>query len=426
MRPAAPFPPMGLLEQQLVTETLPDPAAAVRRELTASVPVDAVRPGQTVAITAGSRGIDALDVVLAAAVAFFKERGALPFITPAMGSHGGATAEGQRAYLEHLGLTEARLDAPIRSGMEVDEVAVSALGVPVLLDRNAMAADHIVLVNRVKAHTKYTAAIESGLFKMLVVGLGKHVGAAAVHRAAVRHGMAQVILAMGRAALAATPVLAGIGLVENAHGALHTLRAFDKAGLEAGECELLRLAKEVTPTLPFRDIDLLIVDFIGKNISGTGMDTNVTGRNRDILSPFDEPDPNRPCVARILVRNLHPDSQGNALGVGFADFTTDRLVDAMDYAKTVTNALTGISPEKAAIPIHFPTDRQCLTAALDSLGDWSAETTRVLRIRDTKHLERVLASPALLTQSPRHTRLLQDADPPVFDARGDLAPFPSA
>ncbi|MFW5734854.1 MAG: hypothetical protein ACOCWR_07335, partial [Oceanidesulfovibrio sp.] len=371
------------------------------------------------------RGIASLAEVLAATVAFFRSRGAAPFIFPAMGSHGGATAEGQRAHLEHLGLTEDVLGAPIRSSMDVLQVGSTSHGVPVYLDAKALAADHIVIVNRVKTHTKFTGRLESGLFKMLAVGAGKHLGAATVHREAVRLGMAEVIKSVSRVALGCSPVLAGIGLVENGAGALHTLRACGPASMEHEEAELLALSKSLMPRLPARDIDLLVVDEIGKNISGTGMDTKVTGRNRDILSTFDEPDPDLPRVARIVVRDLHPDSQGNALGIGFADFTTDRLVRTMDYGKTVTNALTGISPEKAAVPIHFPTDRECFEAALSSLGSWMPETVRVVRIRNTKHLDLVAVSPALLNNLPSNCEVAGEPQALAFDHRGNLGPLGS-
>ncbi len=417
------FPALALVRQSFDVSHVADPTAAVHEELGHVIPSDTPLKGKSIAITAGSRGIASLGEVLAATVGFFKNRGADPFIFPAMGSHGGASAEGQRAYLEHLGLTEERLGAPIRSSMDVRQVGTTDHGVPVYLDATALDADYIVVVNRVKTHTKFTGRLESGLFKMLAVGAGKHLGAATVHREAVRLGLAEVITSVGRVVLGCAPVIAGIGLVENAAGTLHTLRACSPAAMEREEAGLLALSKSLMPRLPVRDIDLLVVDQIGKNISGTGMDTKVTGRNRDILSVFDEPDPTLPRVKRILVRDLHPDSQGNALGIGFADFTTDRLVHAMDYGKTVTNALTGISPEKAAVPIHFPTDRECMEAALGSLGSWTPETVRLVRIRDTKHLDIVAVSPALLGELPDHCQVLTEPEIMAFDAAGNIGPL---
>lgn len=417
------LPQLALVRQRFDRSAIADPAAATHAELDRVIPSDLPLQGKRVAITAGSRGIAALGEVLAATAAFFKSRGAEPFIFPAMGSHGGATAQGQREYLEHLGLTEAHLDAPIVSSMEVRQIGETHHGVPVYLDATALAADHIVLVNRVKTHTKFSGRLESGLFKMLAVGAAKHLGAATVHRESVRVGLAEVILSNARLALKRAPVLAGIALVENAAGALHTLCACPPATMEDKESGLLTLSKTLMPRLPVQDIDLLVVDEIGKNISGTGMDTKVTGRNRDILSEFDEPDPTLPRVKRIAIRDLHPDSQGNALGIGFADFTTDRLVAAMDYGKTVTNALTGISPEKAAVPIHFPTDRAMIDAALGSLGAWQPNTVRLIRIRDTKHLDVVAVSPALLPDLPGHCEVVHTPQDMTFDAAGNLTPL---
>ncbi|TVM19907.1 DUF362 domain-containing protein [Oceanidesulfovibrio indonesiensis] len=417
------FPALALVRQSFDVSELADPATAVHAELGRIIPEATPLEGKHIAITAGSRGIASLGKVLAATVEFFKTRGAHPFVFPAMGSHGGATAEGQREYLEHLGLSEERLGAPVRSSMEVRRIGATDQGVPVFLDATALDADHIVVVNRVKTHTKFTGRLESGMFKMLAVGAGKHLGAATVHREAVRLGLAEVITSVGRVALECASVIAGIGLVENAAGRLHTLRACDPEAMEQEEAGLLALSKSLMPRLPVRDIDLLVVDEIGKNISGTGMDTKVTGRNRDIISVFDAPDPTLPQVRRIVVRDLHPDSQGNALGIGFADFTTDRLVRTMDYGKTVTNALTGISPEKAAVPIHFPTDRECLEAALGSLGHWTPETVRVVRIRNTKHLDVVAVSPALLGELPSHCEVLEKAQAMAFDDAGNLGPL---
>jgi hypothetical protein len=390
-----------------------------------------VRPGQTVAITAGSRGIDRIAEVTAALVTVCRAMGLEPFIVPSMGSHGGATAEGQVQVLASLGITEETAGAPIRSSMQVVQLGETEDGIPVFMDALAMQADHIIIANRVKSHTKFKAPIESGLFKMACIGLGKHTGAALYHKLAVRHGFAHVIRQAGRLALATAPVLFGLGLVENAHGKLHTIAAIVPQQIEQEEEILLTLCKELSPKLPFSVIDLLIVDRIGKNISGTGMDVNVTGRNRDILGDF----MSSPRVSRIFVRDLTPESEGNALGIGFADFTTDRLVHAMDYAKTVTNALTGISPEKAAIPIHFPTDRQSLQAALHSLGDWQPETVRIVRIADTLHLETMHVSPALLAGLPASARRtgqtrqtgqigqIGQATPMEFDNDGNLIPL---
>jgi hypothetical protein len=336
-----------------------------------------------------------------------------------MGSHGGATAEGQTALLAAKGITEAAVGAPIRSSMDTVLLGQSD-GVEVYCDAIAAGADHVLVVNRIKPHTKFKGDVESGLMKMLAVGLGKHRGAAFLHRLTVARGsFPAVILPTARLMLEKLPILGGLGLVENAYGRTHTLRAFGPAELEAGEAGLLPLAKRLSPKLPCPDLDLLIVDRMGKDISGTGMDTNVTGRNRDILGEF----PTGQRVRRLVVRDMSPGSDGNANGIGYADFTTDRLVRDMDMRKTVTNSLTALSPEKAAIPVHFPTDRQVVEAALDSLGLWSPDTCRVIRIRDTLALSRLLVSEALLSELPANCRVVGQPEEMAFDAGGDLPPL---
>jgi len=422
MRDEPTFPRMALVEQRFDPAEIADAARATARALRESGQLERLRPGETVAVTAGSRGIDRIDEVTAAVCQTLRDRGATPFVFPAMGSHGGATAQGQSQLLAGLGeagITEETVGAPIRSTMDVVELGRTPEGFPVLLDAHAAAADHIVVVNRVKAHTKFKARIESGMFKMMAIGMGKHAGATQAHRLAVRRGFAAVIESVGRAMLARAPILAGVGLVENAFGRLREIRALGPREMETGEAELLARAKSVSAKLPFASIDLLIVDEIGKDISGTGMDTNVTGRNRDILGDFTV----EPRVKRIFVRDLSPASGGNALGVGYADFTTDRLVKAMDYRKTVTNALTGVSPEKAAIPIHFATDREAVEAALHSLGCWEPEAVGVVRIRNTLRLGRLLVSEGLLGALPGNASVIGQPGAMVFDLEGNLADF---
>jgi hypothetical protein len=411
------FPNMALVTQTFNADALVDVADSVQAQLKKLELNGKVRPGQTVAVTAGSRGIREIDTILTAVCGFFREMGASPFLFPAMGSHGGATAEGQTAVLAAMGVTEEI--APIHSSMDTIALGETPEGIPVVTDALASKADHIVVVGRVKSHTKFKGRLESGLFKMMGIGMGKHRGAELMHRMAVIHSFPTVVRSVGHHVLNHLPILCGLGIVENAHGHTHTLRALSPDQMERGEEELLRLSKELAPGIPFDDIDLLIVDEIGKDVSGTGMDTNVTGRNRDILGDFTT----TPRVKRIFVRDLTPASAGNALGIGFADFTTDRLVAKMDYKKTVTNALTGISPEKAAVPIHFPTDRETINTALDSLGPWTPETVRVVRIKNTLYLEELYLSPALLSSLPPNVSSLGNPEPMRFGPVGNMEPF---
>lgn len=415
-------PPLALLSQKFDDSEIADIPGTVRAEVARLGVLDAVKPGQSVAITAGSRGIHGIRDILSTLCTLFRERGATPFLFPAMGSHGGATAEGQTALLASYGIDAAGIGAPVCASMKTVHLGDTPEGIPVHSDALACEADHIVVVNRVKAHTRYKDTLESGLIKMMGIGMGKHKGAALLHRLATRHGIGHTLRAAGRMVLEKTPVLMGLGIVENAFSRAHTIRGFVPAELEKGEEKLLELAKNLSPKLPFSEVDLLIVDEMGKNISGTGMDTNVTGRCTDIFFDFHAPT----SVRRLFVRGLTEETKGNAMGVGYADFVTDRLVEQMDYAATITNALTGISPEKGVIPIHFPTDRHCIEAALHTLGDWHPDSVRVVRIVNTLRLTRIMASPALLENLPGHVGILSEPQPLSFDESGGLPPFPEA
>ncbi|THB70420.1 MAG: DUF2088 domain-containing protein [Desulfovibrio sp.] len=414
------FPPLGLVAQSPPAPGLPDPALAVARELGRLSLGPRVKPGQSVAITAGSRAIAQIPSILAVIVAEMKKLRAEPCIFPAMGSHGGATAQGQTELLASLGITEESVGAPIEASMDTIQLGETNEGIPVHVSQCAAQADHIVVVNRVKPHTKFKGEIESGLMKMLAVGMGLHQGAAALHALAPSLGMETVIRSPARLALKQLPVLFGLGIVETANHQVHSVKALLSKQLEAGEQKLLVLAKELAPKLPFPDIDLLIVDEIGKNFSGTGMDPNVTGRNRDLLGEFTTGQTTR----RILVRDLSPASKGNGLGIGLADFSTDRAVAAMDYQKTLTNALTAMSPEKAAIPPHFSSDQEAVLAALNSLGRWSPDTTKLVRIPNTLHIQQAMVSPALLRELPGNLRVVAEPSPMVFTEKGNLLDFP--
>ncbi len=412
------LPDMVLIRQRLENETLGGIPRAVAEEAVRIGLEQRVRPGQSVAIAVGSRGIDRLAQVTRSLCDLFRGLGARPFIVSAMGSHGGATPEGQTRVLADLGISEQTMDAPLRIGLRTVHLGDSCQGMPVLVDALAAEADHLVVVNRIKAHTKFKAPVESGLMKMLAVGLGNDQGARLLHGLAPAYGMFALINAAARMILERGNLLCGVGLVENGLGRLHTLRLLSPNEISEQEPRLLTLAKRLAPKLPFDDLDVLVVDEIGKDISGTGMDTNVTGRNRDILGDFTS----TPRIKRIFVRDLSPGTAGNALGIGFADVTTDRVARAMDSEKTVINALTGLSPEKAALPLHLPTDRLALAATIHTLGAISPEKLRMARIRNTKHLERLLVSPALLNDPPA-LEILRSPLPMDFIG-DDLAPFP--
>lgn len=411
------------IRQHFERPKVDDVAGTVRARLEALGLETTIRPGQTVALTAGSRGIANIPVVLKAVADYLKALGARPFLVPAMGSHGGGTAEGQRKVIESYGITEAFVGVPIRASMDVVQVGETPEGFPVVLDLYASEADHIGVVGRVKPHTGFHGPIESGLLKMLMIGLGKHAGALAYHRILLEFPYDQVVRSVARTLLGKAPVAFGLALVENAYDETALIEAVRPADFVAREEQLLVLARKWLARLPFAEADLLIVDEIGKDISGSGMDTNVVGRKRAFRNAA-EPS-GQPQMRRIFVRGLSARTHGNATGVGLADFTTTRLVQAMDYRATVINCLTAGYPDGAYIPVHFPTDREVLDAALAIIGTRSAAEARVQRIRNTLCLEDMeISEPCLAEVSGRPPfEVLGAAAPLTFDAAHNLPPL---
>jgi hypothetical protein len=398
-----------------------EPEKAVRQALAGLDLGAIVSKGDRVAVAAGSRGIDGLVPVLKALVAVLEELGAAPFIVPAMGSHGGGTGKGQAALLERLGVTETSAGAPVRSAVETVVVGNLELGgaaVPIHMDRLAFEADRIVAVNRVKPHTRFGGAIQSGLCKMALIGLGNPAGATEIHRAALRTPFEEIARRAMPVVAAKTPISLGIALVENGRRRLAAVRAVRTDNFAAADEELLALAVDWMPALPFDAIDLLIVDAMGKDISGTGMDTNVTGRKDGLAAPR---------VMRILVRSLTEASNGNATGVGLADAITKRLADGIDGRATILNCFTALRPEGARIPAVFATDREALEALLPTTGRCSAGEVRLVRIRNTLALERILASDALIDALKERDGIRISGAPRSisFDKNGTLEDFPS-
>src|SRR3989339_338670 len=415
------FPDMIRLRQTFDRTMVADIPGAVLVELKKLSLEKRVRPSQRIALTGGSRGIANIALILKTVVDYLKSLGARPFIFPAMGSHGGATAEGQTAMLAHYDVTETFTGAPVLSSMDTMKISSTEDGVPVFIDRNAFEADGIIVVNRIKPHTKFKAPIESGLMKMMAIGMGKQKGAEYYHKAAIQHTFAKIIVDAGREVLKKAPILCGLGLVENGYDQTALIAALLPDELEEREKELLVLAKEMMPRLPFNDIDLLIIDEMGKDISGTGIDPNITGRNRDILGVFPHP----VNAKRLFVGDLTPSSGGNAIGIGFADVTTKRLVDKIDRLSTYMNCITGISLEKAAIPMHFETDRECIRVALGSVGLIPPERSRVVRIKNTLQLDEVEVSEIYKDEilNRRDLEILEGPRPMSFDAQGNLVPL---
>jgi hypothetical protein len=416
------YPRIVRIRQHLDRPRLDDIPAAVAAALARLELERRIRPGHTVALTAGSRGIANIPAILRATADFLKKLGARPFLVPAMGSHGGGTAEGQRQIIESYGITEEAVGVPIHASMDTVQVGTTAEGYPVLLDRHAAGADHVGVVARIKPHTGYHGPIESGLLKMMMIGLGKHAGALLYHRILLEQPYDSVVRSVARTMLASAPIAFGLGIVENAYDETALVEAVLPEKFEQREEVLLVRAREWLPRLPVREGDVLIVDEIGKDISGSGMDTNVVGRKRAFRNQ--PPPAGMPTFRLIFVRGLSAHTHGNATGIGLADFTTTRLVQAMNYRATVINCLTAGYPEGAFVPVHFATDREVLDAALAIIGTRSPEQARLLHIRNTLHLDELDASEAVLASPSSQTRFtpLGHARALSFDTAGNLAP----
>ena len=321
--------------------------------------------------------------------------------------------------LEHYGITEATMGCPVRATMDVVQVG-EALGLPVWLDRHAADADWIGLVNRVKPHTDFKGSIESGLFKMMTIGLGKYKGAIQYHRANVQHGYETVITSVGREMLARARIGFGLGIVENGYDETALVEAFTAQDLEAGERRLLKSAREWMARLPFSPIDVLVVEQMGKNISGSGMDTNVIGRPTNPHEPF----PSDPKILWIVALGITEESYGNAIGIGNADFTTRRLVDRIDMKPTLINAITACSPGMAKVPATYETDREAIETALSCIGLTPPERARVVRIKNTLLLGEIEVSEAYAAEVDKRRDLTLLGEGPLgFDASGRLRPL---
>ncbi|MBE0584725.1 MAG: DUF2088 domain-containing protein [Desulfofustis sp.] len=360
-----------------------------------------MKPGAKVGITAGSRGITDMVALLQAIVDEIKKIGATPVIIPAMGSHGGATAEGQAEMLEGLGVSEQKVGAPVVSSMDVVELGTTPEGIPVVLSKDAMACDHLVVVNRVKPHTEFHGRIESGLTKMMVIGLGKHLGAVLAHRWAVRYGYERTLVSSGKLILEKAPITLGVGIVENGFGQAARIEVVTPEHFIEKDEHLLSVARKTCPHLPFDRLDILIVDEGGKEISGTAMDTKVIGRIMNIYEPPLE----HPHITRIVLRDLTEQSHGNGLGIGLADFVTQRVVDKLNRDITDVNCVTAVAPEKGRLPIVGRTDRMAIDYAFASAGPISGADVRLCWIRNTMRLDRMFVSEALLPEVEVHQNL---------------------
>jgi hypothetical protein len=417
---SVPLPRVFLVRQLFPRPRVEDLVEEVRQTLTRLALTERIRPGQTVALTAGSRGIAQIARIVKTTVEYLKEIGAQPFIVPAMGSHGGATAEGQRRVLESYGIREETVGAPIRSSMGVVLLGHTQQGIPIYCDRLAWEADHIAIINRVRPHTAYHGRVESGLLKMALIGLGKHVGAQQYHSAILKLGYESVLESVTSELLRRNKIAFGLAILENAYDEIAWVEAVRPEEFFTREPQLLDRARRWMPRLPFTRLDVLIVDRIGKNISGSGMDTNIVGRKRG--APPEAP---LPEIRRIVVRDLTEETEGNATGIGLADFIHCRVAERLDHHATVVNCLAASHPFAATIPVCCDTDRTALTLALRTIGPVDPRRARLVRIPDTAHLELVYVSEAFEEELGHRPDLEVLAGPMelAFDIHGDLLPF---
>lgn len=386
-----------------------DVQAAVRQQLThlSSPP----KPGSSIAIGVGSRGITKYHDMVNAVVDYFRSIGAKPFLLPAMGSHGGATPKGQTQVLADYGITESSMGVPIRSDMESSRIGKTESGFDLWVSRVAQQADHIFVINRIKPHTDFVGKLGSGCLKMLTVGTGKREGAANFHQCAVRHGYENVLREISLALLGELPVLGGLAIVEDQHHQSAAIELLQATSWIAREEALHIQAASLMPRIPFEDLDLLIVDRIGKNISGTGMDTTIIGRGvHGYTTLVGKQQTSPPHIKRIYVRGLTAETHGNAIGIGMADFTHLNLVDQINHSATRLNSLTSLTPHSAKIPIACATDEEAIDLALISAGVTDPVAARVVRIPDTLNLESIFISKALARETTANDTLQIQSD----------------
>jgi nickel-dependent lactate racemase len=383
------YPRFFRVRQKFDGPRVDDVAGTVAAELARLRLNERVKPGQTVAITAGSRGIANIAVIIQAAVRYFQKLDARPFIVPAMGSHGGGTAEGQRGILAGYGITEESMGCPIKASMETIIVCQTAEGFPVHFDRHASEADHVLVAGRVKPHTDFIGDVESGLMKMMLIGLGKHEGAKIYHRAILDFSFPQIVRSVAHKVMERCHILAGLAIIENGYDQTAQITAVAADELEVRERELLTLARQWMPKLPFPLVDILLIDELGKNISGSGIDTNVVGRKREYHRAAED---EFPKVKRIAVRGLTEETHGNASGIGLIELCTTRLLEQVDHRITRINCLTSGNVAACMLPVNFDTDREIIDAALPTIGLTEPPDAKILWIHNTLDLAEVECS----------------------------------
>lgn len=413
------------VRQKFPRPRVQDFSDAVRKAIDRSQLSGRVKPGEQVAITAGSRGIANIAIILKQIVAEVKRLGGVPFLVPAMGSHGGGTAEGQVGVLASLGITPEFVGCEIRASMETQIICEAAEGFPVHFDAQTLLADHVIVVNRIKPHTRFFGSVESGLMKMMLIGLGKHQGALVYHRVIQNYTFDQIVRSVAREVLARCRIAAGIAILENGYEETADIVGVAPEAISTEEPGLLQRVQSLLPRLPFDHAELLIIDAIGKDISGSGMDTNVVGRkNNDSAAQGEE----TPRIHHIYVRGLTESTYGNAAGIGVAEMCHQRVLEQMDVAKTRINCITASHIAGAAVPVDFPNDREAIVAAI-GMGGWGAASDYpAMWIPNTLHIEEVECSEVYWHEAMARSRnatenaleLVTEPRALNFDASGDL------
>ncbi len=412
------MPPMYRVRQKFDGTRITDIESAVDQAMEGSrVSLPA---GKEIAITAGSRGIANIDRILKRVVENVKAAGGIPFIVPAMGSHGGATAEGQQEMLGEFGITEETMNCEIRSSMDTVDLPQEDCPIPVYFDKHAYGAAGTIVVNRIKIHTCFHGPYESGMVKMMGIGLGKHKQALAIHSHGTT-GLVEYMPKVGAQVLKHANILMGIGIVENAYDQTRHIEGFPANRILEEEPRLLTMARENMPSLPLDEVDIVVVDNMGKNLSGTGMDGNLIGR----LGVPDFPDPETPNVRIVIVRDLTPESHGNALGVGLADITTRKLFEKIDLTPLYENLFTSTYLPRGKIPVVCETDWECLAFAGRCVTSTANEALKIVRIDSTLHVGDLHVSQAVVDQIQNHPgiEVIGEIREDYFDASGTICPL---
>lgn len=407
------YPKMYRIRQKINNEKIDDLRSEVFKQLDCVGIQSVIKLNNHICVTAGSRGIANIDKIVMYVCDYIKCLNGIPFIVPSMGSHGGATAEGQKQLLKKLGITEETMECEIRSSMEVVQLEDAENGAPVYVDKNAFYSDGIIVVNRIKPHTDFIAENESGIVKMVAVGLGKEKGATSMHG----YDLASTIPLAFKVASVHAPIIAGLGIVENSKDETYIVQGVKPDEFLKEDAKLLKIAAEQVPHLPYDDIDVLIVKEMGKMFSGTGMDTKVIGR----ICVQGVPEPISPKVNKLVVLRLSSDSCGNALGIGLADITTKELTDSIDYDSMYINLIATTYLERGKVPPHFKTEKSAIDTAFHTLGKIKSQEAKVMIIDNTLNINELLVSEKIYNEIKNEVYLIEELPMWLFDISGKIS-----